>query len=189
VEAAGGLTQLPWKALPDPVDGTPLALHRLVTLYRKASAAAPVRPLPGPLRIVVAIAALSTGGGGVLDYERELRAVLAAVRGAQAGDAQVQIVRFATTSAIRQALAGGDVHVLHVSSHGGPGVLHLEAEDGSGRMVTARQFLDESVPPGCMPPVVALAACYTDAPAGSDAPSFAGSSKLRGQDTIFVLRA
>ena len=49
--------QLPREALPDPVDGTPLALHRLVTLYRKASAAAPVRPLPGPLRIVVAIKA------------------------------------------------------------------------------------------------------------------------------------
>ena len=74
-EAAGGLTQLPREALPDPVDGTPLALHRLVTSYRKAPAAAPVRPLPGPLRIGAAIAAPSTGGGGVLDHERELRRV------------------------------------------------------------------------------------------------------------------
>jgi hypothetical protein len=112
--------------LADPLSGTPLALHRLVSVYRKAPAAAVARLLPGPLRIVVAIAAPSTGGGPVLDYEAELRSVLAAVRGARAGDAQVRIVPFAATAAIRAALAGGDVHVLHVSGHGEPGRLDLE---------------------------------------------------------------
>ena len=65
--------------------------------------------LAGPLRIVVAIAAPDGGGSGVLDYEQELRTVLAAVRSARAGAgmAQVQIVPFATTAAIAAALAGG----------------------------------------------------------------------------------
>ncbi|MCA1676483.1 MAG: hypothetical protein LC799_31360, partial [Actinobacteria bacterium] len=84
------MTWLPWEALPDPMSGWPLALQPLVTVYRKL-AAQPVRVVPGPLRIVVAIAAPDTGGGAALDYERELRNVLAAVRGARAGDAQVHV--------------------------------------------------------------------------------------------------
>ena len=50
------LAGLPWEALPGPDGRGPLALHPLVSLYRKAEAAAG-RVLPGPLRIVVAIAA------------------------------------------------------------------------------------------------------------------------------------
>ena len=92
------LAGLPWEALPGP-DGRALALHPLVSVYRKAEAASE-RLLPGPLRIVVAIAAPDTGGGGVLDYERELRNVLAAVRSARQDAADVRVVPFAT--------AGGD---------------------------------------------------------------------------------
>ncbi|MBK6872786.1 MAG: tetratricopeptide repeat protein [Kineosporiaceae bacterium] len=150
---------LPWEALPEPVSGQPLALHRLTTIYRKTATAAP-RQVPGPLRIVVAISS-PTGGGAVLDYERELRGVLAAVKGARAGQAQVRIVPFATTTAIRAAL-DDDVHVLHISAHGAPGVLILEDEDGAPREVTAETFLAEAVPPGRMPPVICLAACYTN---------------------------
>ena len=73
---------MPWEALPGPDGRGPLALHPLVSLYRKTDAAAG-RVLPGPLRIVVAIAAPDTGGGLLLDYERELRNVLAAVRAAR----------------------------------------------------------------------------------------------------------
>lgn len=150
---------LPWEALPEPVSGQPLALHRLTTIYRKTATAAP-RQVPGPLRIVVAISS-PTGGGAVLDYERELRGVLAAVKGARAGQAQVRIVPFATTTAIRTAL-DDDVHVLHISAHGAPGVLFLEDDAGGPREVTAQTFLAEAVPPGRMPPVISLAACYTN---------------------------
>ena len=180
---APGFSSLPWEALPDPVSGAPLALHRLVTVYRTAPAVAP-RAVGGPLRIVVAISAPSRGGGGVLDYERELRAVLAAVKGARAGDAQVRIVPFATTAAIRQALAAADVHVLHISAHGGPGTLDLEDEDGAVREVTAAEFVAEAVPPGGMPPVVCLAACYTSAPAAATAPSFAAGLVARGASAV-----
>ena len=184
VQAVGVLSQLPWEALPDPLSGVPLALHRLVTVYRRAPSAAAVRVLPGPLRIVVAIAAPTSGGGGVLDYERELRSVLSAVRGARAGDAQVQIVPFATTGAIRRALADGDVHVLHLSGHGAPGRLVLENEDGSARLVDAGQFLAEAVPAGCMPPVLALAACYTSASGEGQAPSLAAELVAAGAPVV-----
>lgn len=181
--SAAGWAQLPWEALPDPVSGLPLALHRLVTVYRQVTAGVP-RPVPGPLRIVVAISAPATGGGAVLDYEAELRAVLAAVKGARAGDARVQIVPFATTPAIKDALAGGDVHVLHLSAHGGPGTLDLEDDAGAACRVTAQQFLEQAVPPDCMPPVIALAACYTDAPAAAQAPSFAAELLARGAAAV-----
>ncbi|MGH3624063.1 MAG: hypothetical protein ACRDQ5_20105, partial [Sciscionella sp.] len=79
--AAPGWPWLPWEALADPVEHRPLALHPLVTVYRRHDAP-PVRPTAGPLRIVVAIAA-PDGGDEVLDYENELRNVHAAVRGAR----------------------------------------------------------------------------------------------------------
>ena len=88
--------------------------------------------LPGPLRIVVAIAAPDTGGGPVLDYERELRNVLAAVRAARQDAADVRVVPFATLAAIRDELDRGPAHVLHISGHGSPGTLDLEDEDGVG---------------------------------------------------------
>jgi tetratricopeptide (TPR) repeat protein len=165
---AAGLGRLPWEALPDPVSANPLALHRLVTVYRKTSAAA-ARRLPGPLRILVAISSPDAGGGAVLDYERELRSVLAAVKGARAGDAQVRVVPFATTTAVRAALDSGSVHILHLSAHGAPGVLVLEDEDGNARRVDAATFLREAVPPDGMPPVICLAACYTNVPGTPDA--------------------
>lgn len=149
--AAGGLAWLPWEALPDPLSGRPLALHPLVTVYRKLSAQ-PVRPVAGPLRIVVAISAPDTGGAAVLDYERELRNVIAAVRGARAGDAQVRVVPFASTPAIRAMLAEEPAHVLHLSGHGGPGALIVEDEQGVARSVDADTLVDEAIPAGgCRP--------------------------------------
>jgi tetratricopeptide (TPR) repeat protein len=161
LEITPDLAWLPWEALPGP-DGRPLALHPLVSLYRKTGAA-PVRALPGPLRIVVAIAAPDRGGGPVLDYERELRNVLAAVRSARQDAADVRVVPFATAAAIRDELDRGPVHVLHISGHGSPGTVDLEDDDGGARPVTAEEFLAQAVPPGKMPPVIAMSACYTDA--------------------------
>ena len=133
------LAGLPWEALPGPDGRGPLALHPLVSLYRKADAA-PARRLPGPLRIVVAIAAPDTGGGAVLDYERELRNVLAAVRAARQDAADVRVVPFATPAAIRAELDQAPAHVLHISGHGSPGMLYLENDDGSARPVSAEEF-------------------------------------------------
>ena len=80
----------------------------------------------------------------MLDYERELRNVLAAVRAARQDAADVRVVPFATPAAIRDELDRGPAHVLHISGHGSPGRLDLEDEDGTARPVTA----DELVRPG-----------------------------------------
>ncbi|MEV4512683.1 tetratricopeptide repeat protein [Dactylosporangium sp. NPDC049525] len=181
---APGFAALPWEALPDPVSGRPLALHPLVTVYRLGGADRG-EALPGPLRIVVAVAAPEHGGGALLNYEDELRSVLAAVRGARRGRARVDVVEFATTAAIREALdVPGGVHVLHISAHGAPGVLYLEDEHGAARPVTADVFLEEAVPPGRMPPVLALAACYSDVDGEGQGPSYAARLAQRGARAV-----
>ena len=86
--------------------------------------------------------------GAVLDYEQELRNVLAAVRAARQGAADVRVVPFATMAAIRAELDRGPAHVLHLTGHGSPGTLALEDEDGSARPVTADELADLAVPPG-----------------------------------------
>jgi len=178
------LAGLPWEALPGP-GGRALVLHRLVSLYRKTDAGQ-VRAVPGPLRIVVAIAAPTHGGGPVLDYERELRNVLAAVRSARQDAADVRVVPFATVAAIRDELDRGPVHILHISGHGSPGALDLEDDDGTARPVTGAEFLDLAVPAGRMPPVITLAACYTDAAGAGGGPSFAASLCQHGAAAVIA---
>jgi tetratricopeptide (TPR) repeat protein len=183
VKVSGPLARLPWEALPTPGDTRPLALHPLIDIYRQVPAVA-VRAIPGPLRIVVAIASPETGGGELLDYERELRNVLAAVRAARAGDAHVRVIRFATTAAIRSALEAEEGHVLHISAHGSPGSLVLEDEDGGARELDADQFVEEAVPPGAMPPLICLAACHTNVAAAAEEPSFAARLLKRGATAV-----
>ncbi len=171
------LQALPWEALALPGTHTPLALHPLLVVYRRQQAPSRVLPvsLPGPLRIVIAISAPLSGGGGVLDYERELRNVLAAVRAARQGQARVRIVHFATTSEIRAALDAEPAHVLHLSGHGRPGAIELEDDDGNARVLDAERFVAEAIPPGRMPPVIALSACHTDAVTAAGDQSFAAA--------------
>jgi hypothetical protein len=166
------LAGLPWECMPDPLDRLPLALHPLISLYRQVEAGAP-RGLPGPLRIVVAIAAPDDIRGGALDYESELRNLAAAVRSARQAAASVRVVQFATPEAIHAELAREPAHVLHISGHGHPGLLDLENDDGSVRQVSAQEFLEEAVPPGNMPPLIVLAACHTAVTAAEGGPSFA----------------
>jgi len=179
------LAGLPWEALPSPDGRGPLALHPLVSLYRKSEAAVG-RVLPGPLRIVVAIAAPDAGGGAVLDYERELRNVLAAVRSARQDAADVRVVPFATPAAIREELGRGPAHVLHLSGHGSPGTLDLEDDGGSARPVTADELVDQVIPAGRMPPVITLSACYTDAAASEDGVSFAARLCQHGAAAVIA---
>jgi tetratricopeptide (TPR) repeat protein len=179
VAAAPELAWLPWEALPRPDGRGPMALHPLVRVYRQASAAAP-RLVPGPLRIVVAIAAPLDSGGGVVDYERHLRSVIAEVRSARQDEADVRVIPFAVLSAIREELQRAPAHVLHVYCHGSPGQLELEDQDGNARSVGAEEFLAEAIPPGAMPPVITLSACYTDAAAADGASSFAAALGQHG---------
>ena len=179
------LAGLPWEVLPAPDTGQSLALHPLVSIYRK-TAAGGLRVSPGPLRIVVAIAAPDTGAGPLLDYERELRNVLAAVRSARQDAADVRVVPFATTAAIRGELDHDSTHILHISGHGSPGRLSLENDDGSARLVSAEEFIQEAIPPGRMPPVITLAACYSDAAGSQDGSSFAAHLCNRGAAAVIA---
>ncbi|WP_053586758.1 tetratricopeptide repeat protein [Actinomyces sp. oral taxon 414] len=195
VEFAVDLTEcpelrgLPWEGLRHPeVDG-PLALHPLVVFYRLAVASPTPRRVEGPLRIVVAIAS-PLDGEPQLDYESELRNIVASVREARAGGAEVRIVTFATTAEINKALGAGDVHVLHISCHGSAGRLSLEDENGSARPVTARTLVEEAIPPGKMPPVICLSACDTnvtdpsgDLPAVADELVSSGAPAVIGTET------
>ncbi len=185
IEAEGPLRELPWEALCVPGSRTPLVLHPLVVAYRRHGSGSPAPALSGPLRIVVAVSAPLSGGGQVLDYERELRNVLAAVRGARQGQAQVRIVHFATTAEIRAALTAAPAHILHLSGHGLPGRIELEDDEGNARILDAATFAAEAIPPGRMPPLVALAACHTDAAASADAQSFAAA--LLDQGALAVI--
>ena len=185
VQATGGLARLPWEALRDPDSGRPLALHPLVNVYRKVSALPP-RPVPGPLKILIAISSPDGSHAARLDYQRELRSVLEAVRTARHADAQVRIVPFASTEAIRAELLRQPVHVLHVSGHGSPGLLHLEDSQGKARAVTADQFVDEAIPPGRMPAVIALAACHTDVTGNGDDVSLAEALCGRGASVVIA---
>jgi tetratricopeptide (TPR) repeat protein len=185
VRVAGELARLPWEMLRLPGTGRPLALHELTRAYRQVDAP-PVALSAGPLRILVGISSPLSGGGGVLDYERELRNVLAAVRGARASRAQVRIVHFATTAGIREALQEASAHILHLSGHGSPGMVELEDEDGDARLVTAERFVAEAIPPGRMPPVIALAACHTDVATAAGDPSFAAALIARGAGVVIA---
>ena len=179
----GELAGLPWETLPSP-DGAARWRARAGEPVPQGRCAG-ARALPGPLRIVVAIAS-PEGGGVVLDYERELRNVLAAVRAARQDAADVRVVPFATPAAIREELERGPAHVLHLSGHGAPGILQLENEDGTPRPVTAEELVRDAIPAGRMPPVITLAACYTGAAASEDGASFAAQLCARGAAAVIA---
>lgn len=152
-----------------------------LVVYRRASVSS-ARTVPGPLRVVVAISAPTGDDGEVLDYEQELRAVLTSVRGARAGAARVEIVPFATTTAIRNAVRAEDPHVLHICARGDTNSLDLEDEEGAVRRVTAEEFLREAIPPGMVPPVLALAVRRPgDSPA---AQAFAAQLATQGASAV-----
>jgi tetratricopeptide (TPR) repeat protein len=183
--AVEGLPPLPWELLSDPQSGGALALDPLVSFYRCYPGSAPPR-LPGPLRILVSISSPEKGGGALLDYERELRNVIAAVRAARQGEAHVRLVPFATTAAIRAELENDPVHVLHLTGHGSPARMVLEDEHGNSREIDAATFVDEAIPPGAMPPIFGLSACYTNAQGASNAPSFASELLARGASGVIA---
>lgn len=172
---APGLTDLPWEALLVPSademlgnsDGTPLALHRNVCVYREVDGARAVaaHKVRGPLRILVAIASPESqnGTGELLNYEAELARIVSAVDPIRRGGAQVRVLPEGSLHAIRSALEAEPegFHVLHVSCHARPGVLVLETQDGDEDPVTAQRLLDEALPAGADVPMVVLSCCAT----------------------------
>lgn len=179
------LSRLPWEALLDPRTDAPLALNPLVRLFRLLPDANAAK-IPGPLRILVAISSPDDGDGPLLEYERELKMVLSAVRAARQSEAHVRIVPFATTAAIREALEREPAHILHFSGHGRPGQLVFEDDEGSARPLDPDTFVGEAIPPGAMPPVVALSACHSNVGTTNGVPSFAARLVQRGASVVLA---
>lgn len=169
--ADDGLRLLPWETLriprpdgPGEPMGDPLALHPRVHLFRASpdGGPTPAVAIPGPLRILVAIASPESGGGELLDYEKELARILDAVEPARKlGKAHVQILHRGTVAAIREALETERYHVLHLSCHAGPGVLVLETDAGDADAVSAERLWQEALPADRGVPLVVLAGCAT----------------------------
>jgi len=179
IDCASRWRDLPWEALPSPGDDLPLALDPVVSLHRLRPGTALQFPSAGPLRILVAIS--SPGRDGGLDYESELRNVVDATSGVQA---EIRIARFATAHEIRFWLTAFAPHVLHLSAHGVPGEIELEDERGYSRLVDAKAFVRDAVPPGSMPPLIVLSACHTNASDAADQETFASELIAQGAGAV-----
>jgi tetratricopeptide (TPR) repeat protein len=163
---------VPWEGLRDPDSTEPLALRSGLAIYR-LSQGAQAPALPGPLRVLVAIAAPNDYETAVLDYESELLNLDAAISAARGTTAQLTTVNFATTDALRTVLEETPAHVLHITGHGTPGAVVLEDDAGRSRLVSAEELVAEAFPEGRMPPVLSLAACFTGAVTADGGMSFA----------------
>ena len=168
------LADLPWETLQLPevsgevaeAGGGPLVLHRNVAFYRQVSGAgvSAVHRVRGPLRLLVAIASPDTADAELLDYERELARIIAAVEPARKrGEAYVRVLNEGSLAAIHTALSEDPegFHVLHLSCHARPGELILETPGGDPDPVGAGRLLEEGVPAGADLPVIVLSGCST----------------------------
>ena len=129
-------------------------------------------PLAGPLKVLVAVAAPdeTRTENPVLDLERELQNILDAVEDEQLRqEAEVQILEVGHEDPISAALRRDQHHVLHLSCHGGPGVLELETEEGDPHPVAAEELASALRAAGRPLPLVFLSACHGARPAGEAA--------------------
>ncbi|MEM9998234.1 MAG: TIR domain-containing protein, partial [Bacteroidota bacterium] len=150
-------------------DGRVLAVVPEVVVLRRVTDLAPLdfTPLPGPLKILVAVGAPDEGlsTAAVLDHERELQNILNATEQAHRSDtAQVRILEVGHPQAISEALERDDYHVLHLSCHGNAGVLLLETEDGEEMKVKPADLLEPIRGEGRTLPLVVLNACHGGVP-------------------------
>ncbi|MEU6272709.1 tetratricopeptide repeat protein [Streptomyces populi] len=173
---------LPWETLTTPSAAGPLVLSEQVELYRTVGRdSQPVAvQVPGPLRILAVVASPESGGGELLDYERELGRILDAVDPARSGHAYVRVLSWGSLAEIRAALEQERFHILHLSCHAAPGVLILEDEQGHADEVDAQRFMG-ALPADRGVPLVVLAGCST---ARTSAPHDTQASRERppGED-------
>ncbi|MCW2912968.1 MAG: Tetratricopeptide 2 repeat protein [Actinomycetia bacterium] len=165
VQVADELAHLPWEMLILPGELEPLALRSRVQLFRSIDAGTtPSMAIPGPLRILVAMAAPEgPDSGPMLDLEAELAKILDSVERPRKGarGAYVRILNEGTLSSIRDALVQERFHVLHISCHAAPGVLLLEDEQGGVDRVTTDRFVREGLSADRGVPLLVLSGCST----------------------------
>src|SRR5215470_12159666 len=155
------LLGLPVEATRLPVGGSPLLIEfdGVTVVRRPAHLPSRLTPaVPGPLKILVAIAAPDEGktSSSVLDGERELSRILSALprQGAQA-----RVLEVAGLAQLGQALSEDQYHVLHLSGHGTAGGIELEDEDGNPQVATAADLARVILGSDRPLPLVFLACC------------------------------
>jgi tetratricopeptide (TPR) repeat protein len=169
----------------------PLGLLANVSVMRRIAGAPPgaaPAPTPGPLKILVAVAAPdeTKTPNAPLNVEQEMDAVLRAVSGVvEESHAQVRILEVASLAAIRQALAD-DYHVLHLSAHGSPDSVELEDEDGGPVRVTSDDLMQALKHAGRRVPLIVLSSCSGGA-TGSAA--MAAGLLRNGADRVIAMLA
>jgi hypothetical protein len=140
------------------------ALDPIVRMVRRRSGNVrpPAAPLPGPLRILVAVSAPDEGKteNVVLDSEAELGTIFRALD--QAGAAvEPKVLEVGHPRAIQLALEEQSFHVLYLSGHGTAGVFEIETEDGEPFSVTAAELAAAVRASGSAVPLVFLASCHS----------------------------
>jgi len=166
---------LPWELMCR-ADGSPLAISSNTALVRAVDTPLPTtpRPLSGALRVL----GLRSNPPGTpqLDLQQEVDAV--EVSWAKLPGIEVDFVK-PTQSAILDALAAKEYHVIHYMGHGGfdpasiGGRLLLENDDGSLRRVEAETFAQWVADSPLR--LVFLNACETGrTPGRAEIPPFAG---------------
>ncbi|HEY3739758.1 MAG TPA: TIR domain-containing protein, partial [Bryobacteraceae bacterium] len=160
------LLALPFEALRLRNDNLLATRPTVVMLRRPAGLASHSEtrvPLPGPLKVLVAVAAPDEGNsdGAVLDQERELQNILNAVDKAHdQGSIDVRILEVGHPGVIAEALKADAYHVLHISCHGLPGALEMEDEDGHAVRIDAQHLLEPLQNAGRPLPLVFLSSCH-----------------------------
>jgi tetratricopeptide (TPR) repeat protein len=168
VEAAGTALGLPVELLrltdAGGVDIGPIALQSGVQVHRhlRGSARAGTPPLPGPLKLLVAVAAPdeTKTDSQPLDVEAEMQAVLDATSPvAEAAAAQVKILEVASVDQIAAAVQADRYHVLHLSAHGSASSVELENEDGEPVQVGVGDLIDALRRGKAPVPLIVLSSC------------------------------
>ena len=165
IDGAGPALALPFELLrlttAEGVDLGPVCLLGGVTLTRRPPGTATgAAPLPGPLKILAAIAAPdeTKTRNAPLDVEAEMQAVLDSVSDL-AGGGQVRVLEVASLTQIRVALEVEEYHVLHLSAHGSATTIELEDEDGNPDQVDSRDLMNALRRAGRPVPLIVLSAC------------------------------
>ncbi|MBI3270467.1 MAG: CHAT domain-containing protein [Planctomycetes bacterium] len=157
----------------------------------EATQVAPAPPRPGPLRILVAVAAPDEGQtpNVALDLEAELQTLIDAVGKARSlGNAVVEVLQVAQPKEIEKALREREYHVLHVSGHGAAGRIEMENEDGGSVQVTPEEMVNAFRGAGRMPALVVLSACHSGTGKG-DTAGFAQGLVERGVPRVVAMQS
>ena len=159
-------------------------LRRIAGVDRAATA-----PLPGPLKILAAVAAPdeTRTQSPPLDVEAEMQAVVDAVGAVQQHrDGQVQLIlEVAGVEQIAAALKTDQYHVLHLSAHGSPTSVELEDEDGNPVTVEAAKLVPALRGAGRPLPLIVLSSC---AGAGSGLHGLAATLVRQGADRVVAMQ-